>query len=164
MEAQRAARNDCNENEHTQSQCERQERICHAIYDKARPQQRHHRVDDNTPSEECSVLHSSIIRQTAPTTGRGCSKPGAYPHTAQPSTALTRLSDERCQLCRKGISAENPIRKCFALLTGSRFTYSVAVRKAQSFRGRQSRAAPPRGCPNTRVRRFRWEIVWARLR
>jgi len=30
---------------------------------------------------------------------------GAYPHTAQPSTALTRLSDERCQLCRKGISA-----------------------------------------------------------
>src|SRR3989344_5761231 len=31
---------------------------------------------------------------------------GAYPHTAQPSTALTRLSDERCQLCRKGISAK----------------------------------------------------------
>jgi len=34
---------------------------------------------------------------------------GAYPHTAQPSTALTRLSDERCQLCRKGISATQQI-------------------------------------------------------
>src|SRR3989338_5803664 len=34
-----------------------------------------------------------------------CELSGAYPHTAQPSTALTRLSDERCQLCRKGISA-----------------------------------------------------------